>query len=148
MRHTIRPEDSFAELLDSVKRTVTGAIAHRRVPLSRIMADLGVDYGNRRNPLYQAGFAYSATDVDAGWRLDGVQVDNVPMSPTEAQIELYLEVKRTRGRYQAEVSHALGVVDTVDAEHFTRLFRDVLDAAVRDPHSSVASLLAAAPTRS
>jgi amino acid adenylation domain-containing protein len=148
MRHTIRPEESFAELLGSVKRTVAGAIAHRRVPLSRIMADLGVGYGNQRNPLYQAGFAYSTTDIDASWRLDGVQVDNVPMSPTDAQLELYLEVKRTRGRYQAEVSHALGVVDTVDAEHFTRLFRDVLDAAVRDPHASVASLLAAAPTHS
>lgn len=147
MRHTVRPEEPFGTLLDGVKRTVTGAIAHRHVPLSRIMADLTGGYGAQRNPLYQAGFAYSGNDIDAGWHLDGVRVENVPISPKDAQLEIYLEIKRSDGCYQAEVSHALGVIDPPSAERFSRRFREVVRAVVDDPGRDVSSLAAPAEER-
>ncbi|WP_340556895.1 condensation domain-containing protein [Streptomyces sp. GSL17-111] len=140
MRYEVRPEESFATLLDGVKRMAAAAHARRHVPMLQILDALGLEYGDLRHPVYQTGFSYSSHDVDNSWQLDGIQIENLLSYPTVAQIELLFEVMRSHGMYRCEVVHALGAVDHQAAEDFARRFQSVLAAATEDPTRTVSAL--------
>ncbi|NML51117.1 hypothetical protein HHL19_13645 [Streptomyces sp. R302] len=147
MRYEVRPEESFATLLDGVKRMAAAAHARRHVPMLQILDALGLEYGDLRHPVYQTGFTYASSDVDNGWQLDGIRVENVLSYPTVAQIELLFEVMRSPGMYRCEVVHALGAVDREAAEDFARRFQSVLAAAAEDPTRTVSALTGRTLTR-
>ncbi|MGA5006246.1 condensation domain-containing protein [Streptomyces koyangensis] len=140
MRYEVRPEESFATLLDGVKRMAAAAHARRHVPMLQILDALGLDYGDLRHPVYQTGFTYAAGDIDNGWQLDGIRVENVLSYPVVAQIELLFEVMRSHDRYRCEVVHALGAVGPQAAEEFARRYQSVLAAATEDPARTVSAL--------
>lgn len=58
--HTMRPPagaQSFMELLERVKATVQGALAHADVPFQQIVSDLNVPRNAAYSPVFQTMFA-------------------------------------------------------------------------------------------
>ncbi|GLY30845.1 condensation domain-containing protein [Kineosporia sp. NBRC 101731] len=133
VRETVNPEHSFAQTMDRVKRSVAGAIAHRHVPVGHLVASLAGGYGDKRNPLYQIGFAYSNADTERRWVLPGLTVQNVELEPVDAQIEVFLEINRVAEGYVGKLIHAVGSVQPERADQIVRIFEELLERAADDP---------------
>ncbi|MEU7559125.1 non-ribosomal peptide synthetase [Streptomyces eurythermus] len=133
-------DDSFAALVDRVRRTSLDAYDHQAVPFARVVAEVEPERDLSRTPLYQAVFTLHEGG-GARFGLPGVAVEPFLADGGVARCDLELQVRDSRaGGFTGRLIYATDLFDhgTVArmGRHLVRLL-DELTSAPGRPLSAV-----------
>ncbi|MEU6483627.1 thioester reductase domain-containing protein [Streptomyces sp. NPDC046887] len=141
LRARLRPGQTFRELVRESTATVRGALAHRHVPHSRLVAELAGERVPGRFPLFQVVF--TVDDADApGLRLPGVTAERLHPHNGTAKFDVFLELVPLGrdGGYRGLLEYATGVLDAATAARLAERLLVLLADAVRNPDTPVDEL--------
>ncbi|MEU6061936.1 amino acid adenylation domain-containing protein [Streptomyces sp. NPDC047097] len=141
LRARLRPGQTFRELVRESTKTVRGALAHRHVPHSRLVAELAGERVPGRFPLFQVVF--TVDDADApGLRLPGVTAERLHPHNGTAKFDVFLELVPLGrdGGYRGLLEYATGVLDASTAARLAQRLLVLLADTVRNPDTPVDEL--------
>jgi Condensation domain len=128
LRQAVRPDQSFADLITSVRSTVLGAFAHRDIPYTLVARAAGRRYA----PLCQTVIV-----VDDAPRLrlelPGLTAERLYVPSGTSKFDLCLTLVIDGAGYQGFLDYASERYDPPTALRIVRDFQALLVAAVRDP---------------
>jgi amino acid adenylation domain-containing protein len=137
LRSDVSGEPTFWELLGRVRETVMRGVENSDVPFSRVMQELGIHRGGRRNPLIQAVLNVGATGE---LRFEGLHASLMRGSGTTSRFDIEV--------YVADAADGLGVDFVCAADSFDRPmvrqmlahFRVLLNDIVARPDARISEL--------
>ncbi|MFH9349549.1 amino acid adenylation domain-containing protein [Kitasatospora sp. NPDC017646] len=144
MRSDLSGDPTFGELLDRVRETALGALAHAQVPFERLVRELRPDRDLSHAPLYQVQFGYRnvpAPDID----LPGVGVELVELDNGLCRTDLSLELARDGGLTAGVCEFSRDLFDDDTVRELTEALRRVLARGAADPGLRLSELLALTP---
>ncbi|OKJ94619.1 hypothetical protein AMK26_32945 [Streptomyces sp. CB03234] len=140
LRQRVRTGQTFRELVKESAACVRGAMAHRHVPHSRLVAELAGERVPGRFPLFQVVF--TVDDAGApGLQLPGVSAERLYGHNGTAKFDLFLELVPHEGGYRALMEYATGVLDPSSAHRLAERFLALLADAARNPDAALDDLV-------
>ncbi len=128
LRQVVHPDQSFAELITSVRSTVLGAFAHRDIPYTLVARAAG----RRSAPLCQTVIV-----VDDAPRtrlaLPGLTAERLYVPSGVSKFDLCLTLVIDGAGYAGFLDYASELYDPPTAARIARDFQDLLVTAVSDP---------------
>ncbi|MEU6556254.1 amino acid adenylation domain-containing protein [Streptomyces sp. NPDC046915] len=138
-RIPLRPEAGFADLLRETGDICNAGYDCQDMPLDVIVQRLFPERDLSRNPLYQVNFTLHNTP-EIVTRAAGLTVTAVPFETGATRFDLDLNMWEEDGRFHGYVEFAADLFDTRTVERFVECLQTLLDAAVHDPHRTIAEL--------
>ncbi|MCF3650814.1 amino acid adenylation domain-containing protein [Synoicihabitans lomoniglobus] len=142
-RTTLRPEQTFLDLLAATRRTSLAALAHADFPLPLLVEKLKLSRDPRRPALFQNLFVFQKPQERADITTSGevpcgdLTIAEFPLAQMEGQFELTLEVFAGGGG-SLKYNTALFTAET--ATRFATRFRTLLEAIVTRPETTIDQL--------
>ncbi|MDI5970737.1 AMP-binding protein [Streptomyces sp. SL13] len=134
LRSRIPADADLATVIADSKHGVRAALAYRDFPIDRVIAQFRDDSVTqaRRNPIWQMLFTYSSDGVDANWRLEGLDVQDVPMWRGEVGLELHIELSDTPAGLTGSLDFARGALDNAAATRIGALWTRAVHWALEE----------------
>ncbi|MCP3802397.1 amino acid adenylation domain-containing protein [Allokutzneria sp. A3M-2-11 16] len=134
---------SFRELVRRCSATVTGALDHEEVPLSKIVSHLGVGRDASRQPLFTVAYTHQNTATHSG-AIAGLELapSGLGIAPGTSKFDLTLGVAdQDGGEMRGYLEYAADLFDESTMRRVAELFARVVTAAMANPSLSLDSLL-------
>lgn len=124
MRSKMEKTASVGDVIDECRSIVANAMVHREYPIAEIVTQVcdAEETARYCDPLCQVRFAYSAADVDHGWRLDGLEVRDVPLTPNYTSSEYTLYVSEHNDGLKIETVYTSGALSSENVARITELW--------------------------
>ena len=106
----IPTESDFFVLLDRVKATTVGALAHQDVPFEKVVEAVNPPRRTSHSPLFQVMFSVSVTP-DAFPRIGGAVLEPIPIPITNAKYDLSLDVQTSPDGLRAAFEYNTDLFD-------------------------------------
>ncbi|HYP24458.1 MAG TPA: amino acid adenylation domain-containing protein, partial [Actinomycetota bacterium] len=139
LRLRVRGDDSFRDVVGRVDETVQAARAHRELPLETLIEELRPRRGPGHMPLFQVAVSVGDEPQEALSLVD-VAVTPIPLEPATAQLDLFLDVKRSSEGLRARFELSTDVFDPPTIHALSRHWENLLRAIAGDPDGRVVSL--------
>ena len=131
LRHKLRENRTFKELLTEVRELCLEAYAHQDVPFERLVEELQPERDLAHTPLFQTAFALQpALPVLELQDLDVVQLE---VDTGTAKFDLTLQVVESEDDLRGVWEYRTDLFDGSTVERIGRHFGLLLEAAVADP---------------
>ena len=141
----LRPGDgTFRELVGSGHATTLDALEHQYVPFERLVAELAPAGDLSRAPLAQVALAYQGPRR-AHARLEGTEVEPVPLDNGTAKFDLTIEVHEVGTALEVTAECSTDLFAAERARHMLDGYLDLLATAVEAPDTPLADLAEGAP---
>lgn len=140
LRTGVEPDQSFADLLARGRRTVLGALQHRRTPFEVMVQAVRPARDAGRNPLFQAAIGYNRVRIDRGWDLDGLAVEPLLFEWPITQFDLNLFIQHDAGMILGEITYDPGRFHSGTMLRLAAAYGEILAAALAEPGRTVAEL--------
>lgn len=139
MRLRPTPTMSFRELLTSTRDVATGAFAHQRVNLDRVVRELNPDrrYGVER--MTRVSFGFREPD-GGGFQAPGIRCERDELRSNLTQLPLGLMVEFDGAGPLVELEHLLEILEPALARQMLEHFAVLLDDALARPDRPLAHL--------
>jgi amino acid adenylation domain-containing protein len=141
LRTDLSGDPSFAELLERVRETMLGALAHQELPFEKLVEVLNPERARSHSPIFQVLFGYDV--VQSRLRsLAGASAEQVPVPGWEsARFEVSIIVHDLPdGALHLNVGYATDVFDSATVERLIGHYQTLLEAAGRDPEQRLSRL--------
>ncbi len=137
----LRPQSamSFRELLKSTRDIATGAFAHQRVNLDRVVRELNPDRRHGAERMTRVSFGFREPDV-GGFRPPGVECEPYDLRSNLTQLPLGFMVEFGSAGALVEAEHLLEILEPALARQMLDHFAVLLDDAVTEPDKLLAGL--------
>jgi fengycin family lipopeptide synthetase D len=149
LRNEVNPENTFQELLNKVKDTLSGAFDNQVYPFDMLVDELDVERIRNRNPLFDVMVAWMVKN-GMGLKLDfnGIKADGLSFSITKSMFDLTFLFDDTEGKvsYAIEYNTTLFRRETISrmSDHFKKL----VESIISNPRNKIKNLeLITAPER-
>nr|WP_281423614.1 non-ribosomal peptide synthetase [Nocardia tengchongensis] len=145
MRSRFRREQSFASLLNEVRRTATEAFDHATVPFEQLVEALNPARSTSHTPLFQVMLAYQNM-ARARVELPGLTVESLDPEDSAAIYDLLLMITEGHGAHHEptgmtlRLTYATDLFDDGSVLRFAEQFVRVLDAAATDADAAVGGI--------
>ncbi|RSO29628.1 non-ribosomal peptide synthetase [Streptomyces sp. WAC 06725] len=139
LRFDLSGDPDFGAFLDRVRGVALDAYDHADVPFETVVRELAPARTTDRTPVFQVLAEFESSDPFR-FDLPGVRATVIDAGPDKALTDLavYFTDQPEGIRCHLEYNTDLFDADTVDG--FFRTFRDLLEAAVRDPRTPLSRL--------
>src|SRR5262249_53899580 len=154
LRAQLAGNPTFAAVLQHVRQTVLGALAHQHYPFPLLVEHLHTERDPSRSPLFQAMFVFQQTrqrpdqplaalalETPAGrLALADLRLEALPLAQHAAQFDLTLSMAEADGALTAAIQYN---TDLFEAATITRLlchFETLLAGIVANPQQRIATL--------
>jgi amino acid adenylation domain-containing protein len=148
LRADLSAEPSFAELVDRTRRRVAEALDHQHLPLTRLVEHLG-----SRTELFRAMFVLHRPPVEAEalvsftlgegggrLRLDGFELEPLPLAPRAGQFDVTLAAGERRGALGMQLVYDALRFDATTAARWLEHLANLLAGAVERPDAPISEL--------
>ncbi|MEN0140083.1 MAG: amino acid adenylation domain-containing protein [Rhodococcus sp. (in: high G+C Gram-positive bacteria)] len=145
LRTGIDLDETLSDVLEHVRETDLGALAHSEVPFEQLVERMNPPRSQSFSPLFQVMLAFQ-NQVEATWELPGLTLS--PMNFDAAVTKFDLDFSLS-DRYDGEgraaglsgrLTYATDLFDAVTAERVARLLEHVLDVFAADPRCRVGDI--------
>ncbi|MDX2263491.1 MAG: condensation domain-containing protein [Hyphomicrobiales bacterium] len=137
-------DPSFAEFEKRCASVVQYALDHQRIPFEVVVDDVAPDWNHERTPLHSVNFSFQRAYIDsariADDRYGDVAIVSMPSHSTGAlwDLNFYMVGREEGWRLSCEANAAL--FDPASVEHFLKLWRQTMEAAVAAPHARLSQM--------
>ncbi|WP_066914064.1 non-ribosomal peptide synthetase, partial [Mycobacterium interjectum] len=139
MRLRPRPTMSFRELLASTRDIATGAFAHQRVNLDRVVRELNPDRRHGAERMTRLSFGFREPD-GGGFRPPGVASERYDLRSNLTQLPLGFMIEFESAGALVEAEHLLEILEPALARQMLDHFAVLLDDALAHPDKPLAGL--------
>ena len=139
LRSDVSGERTFRELLGRVRETVMRGVENSDVPFSRVMQELGIHRGGRRNPLIQAVLNFGATAADE-LKFDGLHASLIRGSGTASRFDVEVYVNDAPDGLGVDFVCAADLFSRPMARQMLAHFRTLLESIVAKPDTRISEL--------
>jgi len=127
----------FPELLKSVAGTVAEAAAHAGYPFDRMVADMGVDRGHSRHPLFQVMVVvHEQTGIED--LFTGCHTQIRPLDPGFSRYDLAFTLENSRDGWMLELVYDTDLFDPADINRVGVHLQTLIQSLCRDPELPLA----------
>ncbi|MBQ1074998.1 hypothetical protein KBX06_17760 [Micromonospora sp. C31] len=144
LRHRVRPEAAFRELLTEVAHDVVDAFAHQDYPFDTLVGEVLPVREKDRHPLFDTLFAMQHAEVAAADFL-GRRVE-LAVAPTgQAMFDLDMQVYERADSLRVHWAYDAGLFLPATVRAFADLWLEIVDTVLADPGVPVGELTGARP---
>lgn len=139
MRNTVGSEQTFMQLLQTVKATALEAFDHQEAPFERVVEILQPDRSLSHSPLFQVMFILQNAPMDELTLLD-LELSPIERESTVSKYDLTLQFVEYAGELKGalEFNRDLFTRDTID--RMIRQLREILQFVVAYPESAISEI--------
>ncbi|WP_194791292.1 amino acid adenylation domain-containing protein [Pseudomonas sp. UFMG81] len=136
------PEQSFASLLDALKRAAVDAQSHQDVPFDQLVDALQPERSLNHSPLFQVMLNHqqAAAEGNARWALQGLEVEVLGVDERSTKFDLMLDTVEAADSLSAAFTYATELFDASTIERLAGHWLSLLRAIVRDPRQALGDL--------
>lgn len=141
LRIRVRPDETFASLVDAVRDTCLGAFAHQSVGLDRVVRELNPERSaghDGTDRLVRLGFSMRKSVT--GLRFEGVHAEQLELGAVSAPIPLALAVVPDPHGMTIEFEYQTDVLGDELVGQLLTHYRELLTGALREPGHRVSGL--------
>jgi amino acid adenylation domain-containing protein len=138
LRTNLNGAATFRDALGRVRNTVMGALAHRRVPLSRVVEALRAD-GRMVGPLFQMMFVVEHPPARI-LSLPAVEVTAEPFATGTTRFEITLAIEQWGREWTASWHYHTDLYETSSVERMAAAYEQLLRRALANPDADVWAL--------
>jgi amino acid adenylation domain-containing protein len=131
---------TFADLLGEVKRATMDAFANQDVPFDQIVQAVNPPRDLSRAPIFQTMFVLNNMTPADVRSIGGIVVDDVPATTAAVQVDLSVVFDETPRGLSGRIDFASALFDEATVVRFRESWRLLLEAAVGDVTTPVATL--------
>jgi hypothetical protein len=137
LRLHVEDNDSFADLIQQAHEVIIGAISHGDIPFEEVVKGLLVRPDPTRHPLFQIAIslAPARASLPTGWDMTPTDVES-----GGARWDMYLELSERVEYLLGRAQYNPDLFDSSTISSFLRDFRNILEAAGRNPHQPISRL--------
>ena len=141
LRAEIDGQQTFASLLQQVKRDALWAQAHQDLPFEQLVDALQPQRSLSHTPLFQVLFNHQQQMGDSVERaLPGLSIERMDWQQHTAQFDLALDTEEQGEHLHASLTYACEVYDAATIERLAGHWLNLLRAVVREPQQRIAEL--------
>lgn len=154
LRANLSPEQSFAEFLGAVRRTVLAAFEHQNYPFTLQVQDVQPERDASRSPVFQVMFAlqkshlrndqrvaaFAVGDPGAQIPLGDVVLESLALPQRSARFDLTLLMAETEEHLGASLEYNTDLFDETTIERLSQQFEQLLESIVTDQCTTVSRL--------
>jgi len=139
LRAQIDPNQSFANFLDQVNQTVTGAFEHQDYPFDRIVDELTIDRDVTRSPLFDVVVVMQNVDAYK-LGIDGVRIEPFLPDVGGSKFDLQFNFAEVAGRLESSIGFNTDLFTEERITRFADQFSTLLQSIAVDPAQPLARL--------
>lgn len=139
LRTDVAPEQSFIELLKSVREVCLGAYARQEAPFERLVEELHPERDLSRNPLFQVTFQLFSA-MDQSEKTSDAGEYNLQVERGTAIFDLAFTLWESQEGLGGQVEYSTELFETATIERMIEHFGRVLEGAVSDPERRISEL--------
>ena len=141
LRAQIDGQQTFASLLQQVKRDALWAQAHQDLPFEQLVEALQPQRSLSHSPLFQVLFNHQRQIGESvERRLPGLSVERMGWQQHTAQFDLALDTEEQGEHLHASLTYACDVYDSATMQRLAGHWLNLLRAVVAEPHQRIAEL--------
>ncbi|MEV0521002.1 amino acid adenylation domain-containing protein, partial [Nonomuraea sp. NPDC050405] len=142
LRGDLSGDPSFTELLRRTRRTVLEAMAHREVPIERVLSALDIERDLSRTPLFQAMLALhnSAVGYDEAESFAGMESLPFPHGAPPAMVDLRMDLWPSGGGWHGAFFYSTELFDRETVTRLAARFLTLLASIAAAPEARLSEL--------
>ncbi|WP_433511782.1 amino acid adenylation domain-containing protein [Nonomuraea sp. CA-143628] len=142
LRGDLSGDPPFSELLRRTRRTVLEAMAHREVPIERVLSALDIERDLSRTPLFQAMLALhnSAVGYAEAESFAGMESLPFPHGTPPAMVDLRMDLWPSGGGWHGAFFYSAELFDRETVTRLVARFQTLLASIVAAPEARLSEL--------
>ncbi|WP_410667887.1 amino acid adenylation domain-containing protein [Amycolatopsis sp. cmx-4-68] len=145
LRMFFDPELTFAQLLERTANELAEVMTRQELPFDEVVDSLSLPRQGERSPVYQAMFVMQDTLTDQTPRIDGLEVEELPVHSGTAKADLTCALRTGAAGYTGELEYSTALFDRSAATGWLDSFQTLLADAAERPSASLEGLRLASP---
>ncbi|WP_327428256.1 condensation domain-containing protein [Streptomyces sp. NBC_01236] len=137
LRGAVVPEQGFASLLKTARRTVLESLQRQDTPFEAVVDALRPARESTRNPLFQAALVFNRRKVEQDWTLPGLQVEPLPFVWPASHFDLTLTLLHESGVLKGDFAYSAQRFTKETVERVVAVFLHLLDGLLAAPDAPV-----------
>jgi amino acid adenylation domain-containing protein len=139
LRVKLSASSTFLEVLRTVREICLEAYSHQDVPFEKLVEELQPERSLSHSPLFQVVFHLQNVLTDV-LKLHGLSIGMVDTPITRAKSDLVLTMAESPDGLQGLLTYNTDLFEAETAARIVAHFQTLLESAVFNPHSQIASL--------
>jgi len=139
LRVKLSADSTFLEVLKTVREICLEAYSHQDVPFEKLVEELQPERSLSHSPLFQVVFHLQNVLTDE-LKLHGLSVGMVDAPITKAKFDLVLTMAESPEGLRGLLAYNTDLFEAETAARIVTHFQTLLESAVFNPHSQIASL--------
>jgi amino acid adenylation domain-containing protein len=140
IRTHISGNNSFRDVLHSVKQTMLDAYEHQEIPFEKIVEVLDVERDMSRNPVFQVMFSLHNMPQGDGLEFEDIEVSAESSGPPTSPFELSMDVTEMKEGLHITLSYYTGLYERSTIEQLLLHYDQLLRSIVTNSNNRIGSL--------
>ncbi|MFI9804239.1 condensation domain-containing protein [Streptomyces sp. NPDC052301] len=137
LRSAVTPQDSFAALLKTARRTVLESLQRQETPFEAVVDAVRPARETTRNPLFQVALVFNRRKVEQDWTLPGLEVEPLPFRWATSHFDLTLTLLHEFGVLKGDFAYSAQRFAKATVERLVAVFLHLLDGLLAAPDAPV-----------
>ncbi|ASS74749.1 hypothetical protein CIG75_07015 [Tumebacillus algifaecis] len=138
LRSQVTAENSFRDLLQSVRQTTLDALSHGELPFEKLVEELQPERNTAYSPLFQAMF--NMLNAKLSLSMPGLSLESKELNAGTAKFDITLTVRETEVGLYGEWEYNTDLFDSVTIERMIGHFQTLLAGIVEYPEQPLYAL--------
>lgn len=140
LRDDLRPDDSFAAVIEKVKRTVIDAYDHQQYPFDRLVDELGLERDPGRAPLFDVMLVYRDGDGRVPTERDRLRMTAVEVESGTCRFDLTFEVEPSAGGLRVGINYNTDLFRAATIERIASHVATLAEGVLVDASAEIGTL--------
>ena len=139
MRGSVKPEDTFLDVLREVKRSTLDAYAHQDIPFEKVVEHLQPERNLSYNPLFQVLFALQNMTRESV-KLPDLEIVARGGGRLKTKLDMFVSILDDPQALRGTIEYSIALYDRSTMERFVAHYRCMLEQVIRDPAQVVGEI--------
>ena len=139
LRTSLAGNPTFRELLERVRDTAVGALAHQEFPFDRVVQELNPERDSSRTPIFQTLFAFQTAPLGS-LACPGMSITPLSISMGTSKFDISLILEPIESGLHATLEYSTDLFERSTIERMANGFRSLVQSVLDEPHRRLSEI--------
>ncbi len=130
-------KESIFESLNRIKEASIQAIAHQEYPLDKLLERLNTNWDTSRSIFFDTMFNYTDIDVDANFKLEGLQVIPLEQNSRTAKNDLTINLTLADQGLSGSIEYCTDLFETETIRQMSQHYMNLLEKIIHNSEETI-----------
>lgn len=135
LRSQLNADMTFAELLESVKKTASDGYDNQDYPFDKLVDELGIDRNLTRTPVFQVMMGH--LDVPLEMKLDQLEIEEQIREHEVAKFDLTLHLFERSDFLSVYFEYNTDILEETTVDNWMRYFNNIMTQVIENPNRTL-----------